>query len=66
MELSEIIRDDHYDFNFQVSRYHEDSTQTKKNVRNSSLELKCLVLRLIVHRMIVLDVKLVFLNIIDT
>ena len=66
MELSEIIRDNHYDFNFQVSRYDEDNTQTKKKVKNSSLELECLVLRLIGHRMIVLDVKLVFLNIIDT
>ena len=65
MELPEIIRDDHYDFNFQVSRYDEDNTQTKKKARNSFLELECMVRRLIVHRMIVLDVKLVFLKIVD-
>ena len=49
MELPEIIRDDHYDFNFQASRY----------------ELECMIRSLIVHRMTVLDVKLVLL-IMDT
>ena len=56
VELPDIIRDDHYDFNFQVSRYDEDNTQTKECVRNSSIVLERLVRRLILHR-IVLHVK---------
>ena len=47
VELPDIIRDDHYDFNFQVSRCDEDNTQTKDCVRNSSIVLERLVRRLI-------------------
>ena len=45
VQLPDIIRDDHYDFNFQVSRYDEDNAETNKNARNSSLTLEHLVRR---------------------
>ena len=57
MQLPDISRDDHYDFNFQVSRYDEDNKQTKKKARNSSLVLERLKRRLILRRT-VLHVKL--------